>query len=256
MAKRTEVLLVKDVLKLGNMGDVVRVAPGYARNFLYPYGLAIHADGAAKRQIEVLREKAAKNETEREAAANIQAKTVNGMKITVSARVAQDDELFGSVGTKEIVAALAKAGVAIDGKQIHLTDRIRKLGAYAIEVSLHKNVKVTINLEVLNSDPNAPSLAETLAAVAVKKAQKEQARKEAAEAKAAGGEAAPAEGEAKADEAKKSDDKPVKGEKPGKGEKSDKPAKGEKGEKPAKGDKPGKDEKKGDKAEKAGKKKG
>ena len=254
MAKRTEVLLVKDVLKLGNMGDVVRVAPGFARNYLYPYGLAIHADGAAKRQIEVLREKAAKNETEREAKATILAKSVNGLTIQVSARVAQDDELFGSVGTKEIVAALGKAGVSVDGKQIHLVDRIRKLGRYQLEVSLHKSVKVEINLEVLNSDPNAPSLADTLAAVAVKKAQKEQARKEAAEAKAAGGEAAPAaEGEGKTDEAKKADEKPVKAEKLGKAEKhgkGDKPTKGEK--KGDKGDKPDK----GDKAEKAGKKKG
>lgn len=244
MAKRTEVLLVKDVLKLGNMGDVVRVAPGYARNYLYPYGLAIHADGAAKRQIEVLREKAAKNESEREAKANALAKTVNGITVQVSARVAQDDELFGSIGTKEIVQALAKAGVTVDGKQIHLVDRIRKLGRFPLDISLHKNVKVTINLEVLNSDPNAPSLAETLAAVAAKKADKEKARKEAAEAKAAGGDAAAAEGEEAKTEAK-ADEKPAKG---AKAEKSDKA----KGEKPAKGDKADK----GDKAEKAGKKKG
>jgi len=242
VAKRTEVLLVKDVLKLGNMGDVVRVSPGYARNYLYPYGLAIHADGAAKRQIEVLREKAAKNEADREQKAQALAKTVNGITVQVSARVAQDDELFGSIGTKEIVAALVKAGVKVDGKQIHLVDRIRKLGRYQIEVSLHKTVKVTINLEVLNSDPNAPSLADTLAAVAAKKAEKEKAKKDAAAAKAAGGDAeAKPEGEAKADD-----------------KKAEKPAKAEKGEKPAKGDKEEKKSAKGDKkpAESAGKKKG
>lgn len=234
MAKRTEVLLVQDVLKLGSMGDVVRVAPGYARNFLYPYGLAVQAGGAAKRQIEVLREKAAKNEVEREAKAQAQAKTVNGVTVQVQARVAQDDELFGSVGTKEIVQALAKAGVQVDGKQVHLTDRIRKLGRYVIEVSLHRNVKVTINLEVLNSDPNAPSLSETLAAVAAKKAEKEAARKAQKDAPPA------AEGEAAApvDEAK-----PAKPAKAGKGEKSEKPGK------PA-ADAPGDD---GAKAKKGGK---
>ncbi|MBN8525638.1 MAG: 50S ribosomal protein L9 [Planctomycetes bacterium] len=229
MAKRTEVLLIKDVLKLGNMGDIVRVAPGYARNHLYPYGLAVHADGAAKRQIEVLREKAAKNETERESKAQALAKTVNGQTIQISARVAQDDELFGSIGTKEIVTALAKIGVSVDGKQVHLVDRIRKLGRYQIEVSLHKSVKITVNLEVLNSDPNAPSLNETLAAVAAKKAEQEAAKKAAKEAKAAGG---AAEGEAKEGEAKaEKSDKPEKAEKPAKGEKSDKPAKAEKAEK-------------------------
>jgi len=256
VAKRTEVLLVKDVLKLGNMGDVVRVAPGYARNYLYPYGLAIHADGAAKRQIEVLREKAAKNETEREAKAHVLAKTVNGVTVQVSARVAQDDELFGSIGTKEIVQALAKAGIVVDGKQIHLVDRIRKLGRYQIEISLHKSVKVTINLEVLNSDPTAPSLNDTLAAVAARKAEKEKAKKEAAEAKAAGGGAegeAKPEGEAKAEDA----EKPEKADKPAKGEKSDKgdkKAKGDKSEKSDKGDKKAKGDKKP--AESAGKKKG
>ncbi|HAT10057.1 MAG TPA: 50S ribosomal protein L9 [Planctomycetes bacterium] len=237
MAKRTEVLLVKDVLKLGNMGDVVRVPPGYARNFLYPYGLAIHADGAAKRQIEVLREKAAKNETEREAKAQALAKTVNNTTVQIAQRVAQDDELFGSVGTKEIVSALAKAGVSVDGKMVHLTDRIRKLGRYAIEVSLHKTVKVTVNVEVVNSDPNAPSLADTLAAVAAKKAEREAAKKAEKEAKASG--VAPAEGEAKDEKAEKSE----KAEKPEKSEKSDKKpaakadkAEGKKGDdKPAKG---------------------
>jgi len=237
MAKRTEVLLVKDVLKLGNMGDVVRVPPGYARNFLYPYGLAIHADGAAKRQIEVLREKAAKNETEREAKAQALAKTVNNTTVQIAQRVAQDDELFGSVGTKEIVSALAKAGVSVDGKMVHLTDRIRKLGRYAIEVSLHKSVKITVNVEVVNSDPNAPSLAETLAAVAAKKAEREAAKKAEKEAKASG--VAPAEGEAKDEKAEKSE----KAEKPEKSEKSDKKpaakadkAEGKKGDdKPAKG---------------------
>lgn len=220
MAKRTEVLLIKDVLKLGNMGDIVRVAPGYARNHLYPYGLAVHADGAAKRQIEVLREKAAKNETEREAKAQALAKTVNGQTIQIAARVAQDDELFGSVGTKEIVAALSKIGVSVDGKQVHLTDRIRKLGRYQIEVSLHKSVKVTVTLEVINSDPNAPSLNETLAAVAAKKAEREAAKKAEKDAKAAGG----AEGEGEKDAE-------AKAEKPAKAEKSDKPAKADKAEK-------------------------
>ena len=232
MAKRTEVLLVKDVLKLGNMGDIIRVAPGYARNYLYPYGLAVHADGAAKRQIEVLRDKAAKSETEREAKAQALAKTVNNSSIQIGQRVAQDDELFGSIGTKEIVIALAKAGIVVDGKQVHLTDRIRKLGRYQIDVSLHKTVKVTINLEVVNSDPNAPSLAETLAAVAAKKAEKDAQRKAEKDAKASG--AAAPEGEAK-DEAKA--EKPAKSEKTAKGEKSEKPAKGEKPAKSPKADK-------------------
>jgi large subunit ribosomal protein L9 len=164
MARRKEVLLVKDVLKLGNMGDMVRVSPGYARNYLFPYGIAIPADGAAKRQIDVLREKAAKSEAEREVKALALKKTMEGMSIQIAARVAHDDELFGSIGTKDIVAALSKSGVEVDGKQVHLNDKLKKLGKYQIEVKLHRNVAVQITLEVVNSDPNAPTLAETIAA--------------------------------------------------------------------------------------------
>jgi large subunit ribosomal protein L9 len=176
MARRKEILLVQDVLKLGNMGDVVRVSPGYARNYLFPYGLAIPADGAAKRQIDVLREKAAKSEVERETKANVLKKTMEGMSIQIASRVAHADELFGSIGTKDIVNALAKSGVSVDGKQVHLHDKIRKLGRYQIEVRLHRNVEVIINLEVVNSDPNAPSLDETLAAVAAEHAAKAKAK--------------------------------------------------------------------------------
>lgn len=164
MARRKEVLLVQDVLKLGNMGDVVRVSPGYARNYLFPYALAIPADSAHKRQIDVLREKAAKSEAEREVKAKAQAKTMQGMSIQIAARVSHENELFGSIGTKEIVAALAKSGVEVDGKQIHLHDKLKKLGKYQIDVRLHKNVAVQVTLEIVNSDPNAPTLAETLAA--------------------------------------------------------------------------------------------
>jgi large subunit ribosomal protein L9 len=215
MARRKEVLLVQDVLKLGNMGDVVRVSPGYARNYLFPYALAIPADSAHKRQIDVLREKAAKSEAEREVKARAQAKTMQGISIQIAARVSHDNELFGSIGTKEIVAALAKSGVEVDGKQIHLHDKLKKLGKYQIDVRLHKNVAVQVTLEIVNSDPNAPTLAETLAAAPAPKA-------EAGEAKA---------------------EKPAKGDKAEKAEKSGKGDKAEKGEKSEKSDKPKKTQK-------------
>jgi large subunit ribosomal protein L9 len=219
MARRKEVLLVQDVLKLGNMGDVVRVSPGYARNYLFPYGMAIAADGAHKRQIDVLREKAARSEAEREVKARAQAKTMQGVSIQIAARVSHDNELFGSIGTKEIVAALAKSGVEVDGKQIHLHDKLKKLGKYQIDVRLHKNVGVEVTLEIVNSDPNAPTLAETMAAAAAPKA-----------------EAKKAEGEAEA--------KPEKSEKSDKKDKKDKKAdKAEQGEKSEKSDKPKKTQK-------------
>src|SRR3954471_7808455 len=184
MARRKEVLLVKDVLKLGNMGDIVRVSPGFARNYLYPFGMAVPVEGAAKRQIEVLREKAAKSETEREAKAIGLKKSMEGMTIQIAARVAHDIELFGSIGTREIVAALAKSGIEVDGKQIHLHDKLRRLGVYNVDIRLHKNVPVTVKLEIVNSDTNAPSLQEALANAAAEKAARDKA---AADAKEKGG---------------------------------------------------------------------
>jgi large subunit ribosomal protein L9 len=229
MAKKQDILLVKDVLKLGNMGDIIKVAPGFARNYLLPERLGIPASQAQRRQVEVLRERAAKSETEREASAIALKKTVDGMTVQIGARVAHDLELFGSIGTKEVVAALAKKGVVVDTKQVHLTDKLRKLGVYPIEVRLHKKVAAEIKLEIVNSDPTAPSLADTLAAMAAAKLAKK-AKPEAA-----------AEGDGAADAAKgEKSEKPAKGDKaakPAKAEKSEKPAKGDKAAKPAKADK-------------------
>src|SRR3954468_74870 len=144
MARRQEVLLTHDVLKLGNMGDIVRVSPGYARNYLFPHALAIPASQAAKRQIEVLRAKASKSEVEREARANVLRKSMQGMTIQIAARVAHESELFGSIGTRDIVSALAKSGIEIDGKQVHLNDKIKRLGRFQVEIRLHKNVGVEV----------------------------------------------------------------------------------------------------------------
>ena len=244
MAKKQDILLVQDVLKLGNMGDMVKVAPGYARNYLFTHSLAIPASGAAKRQVEVLREKAAKSEGEREIKALAQKKTMEGMSIQVPARVAHEIELFGSIGTKEIVAALAKLGIEVDNKQIHLAEKIHRLGIFPVEIKLQKSVSVTVKLEVVNSDPNAASLTETLAAYEAEKAAKAAAAKAAKEAKGAAPEGeeaaeapaaeAPKKAEGKGDkksEAKggKGDKKPeAKGGKGDKAEKSDKPAKKQK----------------------------
>jgi large subunit ribosomal protein L9 len=223
MAKKHEVLLVGEVLKLGSMGDIVKVSPGYARNYLFTHALAIPASGAAKRQVEVLREKAAKSDSEREAKANQLKKSLEGTTIQVAARVAHDIDLFGSIGTKDIVQALAKAGVEVDGKQVHLTDKIARLGVYSIEVRLHKKVAVTVKLEVVNSDPNAPSLAEALANYEKEKAAKAAAAKAAKEGAAAEG----AEAAAEAPKAEAKAEKPAKG---AKGDtKADKPAKKQKG---------------------------
>lgn len=162
MANRLEVLLVQDVLKLGNMGDSVKVAAGFARNFLYPYSLAIPVSQAHKRQIEVLREKASKMEGERAGKAGELKKKLDGLRLRVGARVVTDNELFGSVTARDVVSELSKLGFKVDPKQVHLSDRIKKLGTYEVEIRLHKKVSSDITIDVYNSDPNS-SIADVIA---------------------------------------------------------------------------------------------
>jgi len=163
MAKRFEVLLMQDVLKVGNMGDVVKVAPGFARNYLFPYELAIPVSMAHKRQVEVLRERASKNEVEREGKAGELKKKLLGLRLRLGARVVADGELFGSIGARDIVAEIAKLGFAVDTKQVHLGERFKKLGTYQVELKLHRTTSVDIVVEIYDSDPNS-SIGEAIAA--------------------------------------------------------------------------------------------
>lgn len=164
MAKTIEVLLTKPVLKLGSMGDIVAVKPGYARNYLLPQGLAMAASGAAKRQVEVLQEQARKLAMEQEGQAAALKKELDGVAIQIAAKVAHDDVLFGSVGIRDIVKSLSASGMNVDQRQVHLHESFKKLGKYEVLVKLHSNVEATITVEVVNDNPDGPGLDEALAA--------------------------------------------------------------------------------------------
>ncbi|NRA40529.1 MAG: 50S ribosomal protein L9 [Planctomycetes bacterium] len=166
MARTVDVLLTKNVMKLGSMGDMVSVKSGYARNYLFPSASAIPANAAAKRQIEILRERAKEHHAEEHKAAESQKKQLDGMSIQIEANVSHDDQLFGSVGIRDIVDALAKSGVKLDSKQVNLHENIRKLGTFDIKIELVKDVIAKITLEIVNSNPDAAGLDEVLAATA------------------------------------------------------------------------------------------
>ena len=163
MARNVEVLLTKNVLKLGSMGDLVRVKPGYARNYLFPSGSAIPANAAAKRQIEILRERAQTQLAAAKQSAQGLKKQLDGTSIQIEANVSHDDQLFGSVGIRDIVEKLEASGIEVDPKQVHLHESIRKLGTYQVVIGLVADVKAEITLEVVNKDPEAAGLAEVLA---------------------------------------------------------------------------------------------
>jgi large subunit ribosomal protein L9 len=152
MPANIQVVLQQDVDKLGKSGDLVRVRPGFARNYLLPRELAVAATSAAVRRIE--HEKAvavAKAEKAKKEARDVAAE-VEGLSVTIATKVGEDGKLFGSVTTKDIEAAVkAQTGgkVVIDRKKMHLAEPIKAVGEYQIAVKLVADVVATLKVAVV-----------------------------------------------------------------------------------------------------------
>jgi large subunit ribosomal protein L9 len=143
------VILKENVKSLGKMGEVVSVKEGYARNFLFPKGLAVEANEKnvkafehTKRQI---MERAGKIRTDAEAVAARFA----GKSITITAKAGEEEKLFGSVTAMDIADALKKEGIEVDKKKIHLDDAIRRLGTYTVSIKVHPEVSAELNVQVV-----------------------------------------------------------------------------------------------------------
>ncbi len=150
-----KVILNKTVPKVGKEGTVVNVADGYARNYLFPRGLAIVAE---KNQLAALERKnahlAAKTAGQKTAAQGVAAE-LKGKTIRIAGEVGGQGKLFGAITSERIATEIAsQLGQTVDRKAIALHDPIRKLGTYPIELDLHREVSATITLVVF--DPNAP----------------------------------------------------------------------------------------------------
>ncbi len=151
-----KVILASDVDKIGRKGDVVRVADGYARNYLVPKGLALLATKGTLRQAEDMqRSRAEKEEKERaEAAARID--KLQAAPVYISARAGDDGRLFGSVTKSDVARGIEdQLGEAIDRHDIRLDDPIRTLGTHHVEVHLHEDVNATVNVEVVAHEEDA-----------------------------------------------------------------------------------------------------
>src|SRR4029077_17420981 len=143
-----EVILRDDVPHLGKIGDVVRVKPGYARNFLFPRGLAIEASGRNLRVLEhQKRVIGAKAERERKSADAV-AKSLEGMKLSVTARAGEEGRLFGSVTNLDVERLLADKGFQIDRRRIALGEPIKQLGTFPIVVQVGRDTRATVELTV------------------------------------------------------------------------------------------------------------
>lgn len=143
-----KVILIEELRGLGSRGDVVSVKDGYARNFLIPKKLAREATPGNLKAVEQERKKwALLGQQEKEVALRA-ADRVKGIKITVTKRVGEHGQLFGSVTANEIADALHAKGIEVDKRRIELGQPIKTLGVHDVEVKLHRDVAAHIQVEV------------------------------------------------------------------------------------------------------------
>ena len=153
MAK-VEVILVENVVGLGGESDQVKVAAGYARNFLLPNRLAIPVTSANKRRLEVLRQRRGEREAHEFNAMTELAKSISKLTAIISMKTGDDGKMFGSVTSGSIADQLkTQFEISLDKKKIHLPEPIRSLGDHEVELRLHGDVKTTLKVKVQSSNP-------------------------------------------------------------------------------------------------------
>ena len=147
-----EVILREDVEKLGSRGQLVKVSPGYARNFLLPKRLAVAATESNKKIVEQERQAHLRKEAKLKTEAEDLSKLMAGVSVTISQKAGENDQLFGSVTSKDVVDALAAKRFTIDRKKIQLDEPIKQLGEYKVPVRLHKDVTAEITVHVVKEE--------------------------------------------------------------------------------------------------------
>jgi large subunit ribosomal protein L9 len=229
MAK-TEVILTHNIVGLGAESDQVKVAAGYARNYLFPQGLAIPLTGANKRRLEALKQRRAEREAHELNTMTELAKGISKLICVVTVKTGEDGKMFGTVTSGMIADQLKNQfEITLDKKKIHLDQPIRALGEHEIELRLHADVTSKLKLRVESSTP----LPEPVAAPALE-AKKEEPRteKRGRRPEAGGEKGVKAEG-ARAEGAERRPRAPRGGERPARHDRAPKTEKAPKGEKPA-----------------------
>lgn len=144
-----KIILREEVKNFGQMGEVINVKDGYARNFLIPKGLAVEANpkniSALEHEKKKIQELAKKAKTTAEDLAT----RLSSKVITIKAKAGEEEKLFGSVTAADIAEALKKEGMDIDRKKILLEDPIKRLGNYAVNVKIHSDVSTQVSIQVV-----------------------------------------------------------------------------------------------------------
>jgi len=144
-----EVILREHVDNLGRRGEVVKVAAGYARNYLLPRKLALLVTEGNKKQIERERVKFDAKEAEEQKVAGAVAERLGSVEVSISRKVGETEALYGSVTSSDVAAALSAKGFDVDRRKIQMQEPIKKLGEYEIPVKLHRDVTAKIKVRVI-----------------------------------------------------------------------------------------------------------
>ena len=147
-----EVILREEIDNLGRRGDVVKVAAGYARNYLLPKRLAVAANDSNKKIVEQEKQAYLRRESKEIGDANDLAKMMAAVEVTIAQKAGENDQLFGSVTSQDISAALERAGYTIDRRKVNLAEPIKALGDYKVTVKLHREVTVELPVHVIKEE--------------------------------------------------------------------------------------------------------
>lgn len=145
-----EVILKSNIEKLGAKDEIVKVRPGYARNYLIPRGYAVAATESTKKMLSENLKQRAHKETKILAEAQSLAEKLGALELKIGTKASETGKIFGSVNTIQIAEALGKAGYQIDRKSISISEEhIKMLGSYEAKVKLHKEVSAVVKFEVV-----------------------------------------------------------------------------------------------------------
>lgn len=160
-----DVILLERVEKLGQMGDLVRVKPGFARNFLLPRKKAVRATEANRKRFEEQRAQLEATNLERRAEAEAVATKLQGLAVVLIRQAGEGGQLYGSVNARDIAEAVTEAGFTINRQQVRLAQPIKTLGLHGVVVALHPEVPVDVTVNVARSREQAELQAKTGAAI-------------------------------------------------------------------------------------------
>ncbi|TVR76501.1 MAG: 50S ribosomal protein L9 [Chitinophagaceae bacterium] len=145
-----EIILIKDVEKLGFANDLVNVKTGYARNYLLPNGFAIIANSSNKKQREETLKQLERKEEKMLSKIQEVIDKLKETVIQIGAKVGTTDKIFGSVTTHNLAEAIKKqTGISLDRRKIHIEEEVKTIGSYTAEVNLHSDIKVDLKFEVV-----------------------------------------------------------------------------------------------------------